>query len=258
LQLYLAASPEQLHAARKYTMYLAHAAYQIDASGALTVRPLPQPLRGGLMVLGDRPCGPIPDTHRLCREILHECARHGFTGVLADFVQPPSPDRTALLEQLEVLLRMNRRTLFVPEIYGRSTVSAYVLLCTALSGGTFQQRLEEAAQVFGAHRLALDLERMAMDFPLPSPRGEGIPLTKEALDTLLQKQGNCTFFSTDLCARYFTYQAGGQCHFVLYDDADTLRRKVQAGQALGVRVGFFMMPEVEDLLGALYPKKTGT
>lgn len=258
MQLYLAAAPEQLHDARKYTANLAHAAYRIDDAGALTARPLPQTLHGGLMVLGDGQCPAVPDTHRLCREILRECARHSFAGVLADFERPPSPDRTALLEQLEVLLRMNRRSLFVPENYGTRTVSAFVLICTALSGGTLQQRLEEAAQNYGAHRLALDLEKLAMDFPLPSPSGEGTPLSPQALDALLQKQGNCTFFSTDLCARYFTYQSGGQCHFVLYDDADTLRRKVQAGQALGIRTGFFMMPEVENLLGALYPKKTGT
>lgn len=258
LQLYLAAPPEQLHTARKYTNYLAHAAYRIGPGGSLTARTLPQPLRGGLMMLSDREAEAIPDTHRLCREILRECGRRSYSGVTADFEEPVSADRAALLEQLEVLLRMNRRILFVPEAYGAHTVSASVVIDTALSGGTLQGRLKEAADRYGGARLALDLERMAMDFPLPSPSGMGKPLATDQLSALLAQNGQCSFFSSDLCARYFTYQRAGQSHFVLYDDAETLQRKIQAGQALGIRTGFFMLPEVEDLLASLYPKKTGT
>ena len=60
------------------------------------------------------------------------------------------------------------------------------------------------------------------------------------------------FYAEDLCARYFTYRRGGQTHFVLFDDAGTLRRKIEMGQALGIREGFVMLPEVEDLTGSLF------
>ena len=125
-----------------------------------------------------------------------------------------------------------------------------VLLCTALSGGSLQGRLEETCAAYGAQRLALDLERLMMDFPLPCPSGEGIRLSREEL--AIRMQGRSVFYAEDLCARYFTYRRGGQTHFVLFDDAGTLRRKIEMGQALGIREGFVMLPEVEDLTGFLF------
>ena len=44
------------------------------------------------------------------------------------------------------------------------------------------------------------------------------------------------FFSQELCARYFTYmsrESGG--HFVLFDDGETLVKKMEVSQKLGVR-----------------------
>ena len=66
------------------------------------------------------------------------------------------------------------------------------------------------------------------------------------------KNHSPAFYAEDLCARYFTYRRGGQTHFVLFDDAGTLRRKIEMGQALGIREGFVMLPEVEDLTGSLF------
>ena len=59
-------------------------------------------------------------------------------------------------------------------------------------------------------------------------------------------------YAKELCARYFTYRRGGQTHFVLFDDAGTLKRKMEMGQVLGIREGFLMLPEVEDLTGFLF------
>ena len=159
-------------------------------------------------------------------------------------------DRAALIRQLAPLLGAYGRRLYVPEIYAAASPETLVLLCTALSGGSLQGRLEETCAAYGAQRLALDLERLMMDFPLPCPSGEGIRLSREEL--AIRMQGRSVFYAEDLCARYFTYRRGGQTHFVLFDDAGTLRRKIEMGQALGIREGFVMLPEVEDLTGSLF------
>ena len=159
-------------------------------------------------------------------------------------------DRAALIRQLAPLLGAYGRRLYVPEIYAAASPETVVLLCTALSGGSLQGRLEETCAAYGAQRLALDLERLMMDFPLPCPSGEGIRLSREEL--AIRMQGRSVFYAEDLCARYFTYRRGGQTHFVLFDDAGTLRRKIEMGQALGIREGFVMLPEVEDLTGSLF------
>ena len=43
-------------------------------------------------------------------------------------------------------------------------------------------------------------------------------------------------------------------HFVLFDDAETLRRKIRLGRSLGCAAAFLMFPEVEDLLPSLFPR----
>ena len=54
-------------------------------------------------------------------------------------------------------------------------------------------------------------------------------------------------YSDALCARYFTLTRQGQTHFVLFDDARTLRRKLELARQLGIRDALVMLPEVEDL-----------
>ena len=63
------------------------------------------------------------------------------------------------------------------------------------------------------------------------------------------------FFSPELCARYFTYGQGGMTHFVLFDDADTLRRKIGLGTELGIAAGMLSLPEAAEALPGLLGKK---
>ncbi len=254
MTLYLTAAPDRLAQARAATAQLAHAAYRIGLGSQLLAAPLPAALRGGLMVVSDRQVPAVAQPEPLARQLVRVCLRRGFSGVVLDLEELPegrwAEDRAALIRQLAPLLGAYGRRLYVPEIYAAASPETVVLLCTALSGGSLQGRLEETCAAYGAQRLALDLERLMMDFPLPCPSGEGIRLSREEL--AIRMQGRSVFYAEDLCARYFTYRRGGQTHFVLFDDAGTLRRKIEMGQALGIREGFVMLPEVEDLTGSLF------
>lgn len=259
MQLYLAATPDKLRQASRYTSRLAHVAYRVGQEGRLTRQNLLMQTRGGFMVLGDQGCGAIRDRSALCRDIWRECGSRGFSGVVADFELPPSQDRTAFLEALSQVLSRNGKQLFVPEIYGEQIPLASVMICTAISGGVFRQRLEEAQQRFSG-RVALDLQRLRMEFPLPCPSGEGRPLTAAALQELMEQRQPAVFYSADLCAKYFTYTQENSSHFILFDDAGTLQRKLQTGQSMGLKTAFVMYPEVEDLLGRLFvqePRRQG-
>lgn len=60
------------------------------------------------------------------------------------------------------------------------------------------------------------------------------------------------FFSHELCARYFTYMSlGERAHFVLFDDRDTLRKKLEVAQELGITSAVAALPEVLDAAGEL-------
>lgn len=255
MQIFLTVTPDQIHKAGRYTRRLAHAAYRVGPEGRLLRQNQLSQAKGGLMVLEDRDCGPVRDRDALCREVWRECVSRGFSGVAADFEQPVSEDRLAFLLALSQLFARGGRRLYVPEAYGPLLPLAHVLICTALSGGILQQRLEEAVRRFGSGRLALDLQRLRMDFPLPCPSGEGLPLTVEALAALMAEKRPAVFYSADLCARYFTCLREGESHFILFDDAHTISRKIQAGNALGIPTGFLLYPEAEDLLPQLFTRQ---
>ena len=149
--------------------------------------------------------------------------------------------------------RLSPRPVYVPESYAAAS-GAIPLICTAISGGNFVQRLQEAAA--GRDRaggLALDVQRLRMDFTLPAQSGEGRPLSGRELQDLLDRESPSVFFSQDLCARYFTYARDGETHFVLFDDADTLSQKLRTGGNMGFAAAFLMYPEVQDLLPKLFP-----
>ena len=222
MQIYLAVTPAEAQEASRFRCSLAHVAYCIGPDSTLLRQNLLLQTRGGLLSVTDRG---------------------------APFIA--SPDRLAFAETLA--RRLSPRPVYVPESYAAAS-GAIPLICTAISGGNFVQRLQEAAA--GRDRaggLALDVQRLRMDFTLPAQSGEGRPLSGRELQDLLDRESPSVFCSQDLCARYFTYARDGETHFVLFDDADTLSQKLRTGGNMGFAAAFLMYPEVQDLLPKLFP-----
>ena len=253
MQTYLAVTPEELREAGKYGCAFAHVAYRIGQNSTMLRQNLLLQTRGGLLSVSDREAPLIEDPQALCAAVLRECGRRGYGGVLLDFEERPRRDRLAFVEQLGRTLSAGRRTLYLPENYAKATPVGIPLLCTAISGGNFAQRLQEAVTAQGgAARLALDVQRLRMDFRLPARSGEGEPLTEDGFLRLTERERPSVFFSRDLCARYFTYNRDGETHFVLFDDADTVAQKLRTGSAMGVAAAFLMWPEVKDVAKKLF------
>ena len=252
MQVYLSVIPRHCREAMKYHTRLAHVAYRIGPDSHLLRQSLLMQTKGGLLSLSDRDCPPITRPEALCRELWQECGLRGYLGVLADFESDPCEDRVAFLRRLCALLRGHNRRLFLPERWALQVPGATAVICTALSGGSFQARLREAADHFGPNQTALDVQRLTMDFTLPSPTGMGTPLSREDFQAVWQEHSPTPFYSKDLCAKYFTYTKEGVSHFLLFDDADTIRRKIRTGSSMGLCAAFLMDPEVQDLLPALF------
>lgn len=246
MQTFLAVTPEEETAAASHTRAIAHVAYRIGSGSTLLRRNLPAQARGGLLSISDRGAPLISDSAALCAAVVRECSRRSCGGVVLDFEEPPTQDRRAFVRRLVRQLSSVRRSLYVPAAYGDDAPEAVMLLCSAVSGGSFQEYLQSNATKRGAGRLALDAERLRMDFRLPCPSGQGRPLESREFRRLTERSPT-VFFSPDLCARYFTYTENGQTHFVLFDDAETLNRKVRIAASMGFAAAFFMWPEVEDI-----------
>lgn len=250
MQIYLAVTPGEYPSASGFSRSFAHVAYRIGPESRLLRQNLLLQVQGGLLSLSDRDAPPITAPEILCAGVVRECARRNYAGVLLDFEAPPAEDRRAFARLLAQRLRHSRRTLYVPEVY--AVPGAIPLICTALSGGSFSQRLQEAARQFGgAEHLGLDVQRLRMDFTLPARTGEGRPLSAEEFRALVERESPAVFFSQELCARYFTYTRDLETHFVLFDDEGTLRQKLRTGASMGFSAAFFMWPEIRDIAGKL-------
>lgn len=207
-------------------------------------------VRGGLLTVGDRDAPSVQDPKALTAAVLRECGRHSYKGVLLDFEAPLRQDLGCFARQLARELR-SVGPLYVPESYHATVPEAIPLICTAVSGGSFSSFLQDCAQRYKG-RFALDVQRLRMDFLLPSKSGAGTPLSADAFQSLFQRESPAVFFSQDLCARYFTYLRDGETHFVLYDDADTISRKLRIGASMRLPAAFLMWPEISDIAERIF------
>ena len=80
-------------------------------------------------------------------------------------------------------------------------------------------------------------------------RREELRLTREELAQKRRQLNPSVFFSPDLCAHYFTYMSRQNgAHFVLFDDAGSIRKKLQIARSLNIADAVLAYPQVEDLL----------
>ena len=247
--LILAAPPEHLQTAQRQGQPIAHMAYRIGPDFHLFRANLPLSLRGGLMVLDDGDVvlngNGTPDI--LANQVIRECIHRGFDGVVLAF-RRTSPALHATAAILSGKLRRHGGQLYLPEPYAADSDWAKVLIPTAISGGSLIPRLQEVCGYYGKERICLDIERVSMDFCLPSEQGTGQRLSAQALHTLIREKDPQSYFSQDLCAYYFTYQDGVSSHFVLYDDAGSIRKKIFLARKMGIYHAMVFYPEVEDIL----------
>ena len=261
MQLYLTVRPEDTRTASAYPAGLAHAAYRIGEGSSLLSRNLLTPARPGpisgpsaLLVLSDRAAPPIDRPAALTEAVLRECARRSYGGVVLDFDEPPQEDRRRFAVLLGQQCVRNRKFFCLPPSYAGAV--EHPTVNTAISGGSFETHIREELACYGGGRnVVFDLQRLRMDFRLPARSGQGEPLTQAALDALIREHQPAVFFSKDLFARYFTYAKNGESHFILFDDADTLRQKLRLGRQLGVAAAFFQWPEVCDIADSLFRRK---
>lgn len=252
IDLILTTPPDLLKQAREHRLTLAHMAYRLGPGPHLYRAGQQVPLRGGLMALDDRGFDGRGDPAQFCREVIQECAARQFTGVICDFEGRNHPALGQVSRRLADLCEKRGLSCYVPESLGDQAKSARVMVSTALSGGSLRHRLEEAAQRFGQNRVVPAVERVAMDFYLPSPTGQGVELSREELKKRMAERAPSVFFSGDLCAHYFTYMSRRDgAHFILFDDAASIRKKLDLARQMGFPAAILAYPQVDDLLAAI-------
>lgn len=250
--LILIVPPEQLRQIQGLSVTAAHQAYRIGRGPHLFRAGSTAPVKGGLMAVDAQGFDGRGNGRVLCDEVIRECAARGFQGLVCDLEGPVQPVMEWVLHELgERFVRRGWR-LYIPEQYAHCAPQARVMVSSAVSGGSLQGRLEEAISRYGLSRVVLAVERVAEDFYLPSMSGSGYSLSREALERELQERQPSIFFSHELCARYFTYMSRDNgAHFVLFDDGDTIRKKLQTARGLGISGAVAAWDDIADVAGRL-------
>lgn len=107
----------------------------------------------------------------------------------------------------------------------------FYLADCAVSGGTLEAFLRACMELTKG-QLCVRIAPIAMDFPLPCPGGKGTPISQDKLEQL--KKTHACHFSSALQMNYLTYMDGPQLHGVLFDTKETLRKKLNLAERLGV------------------------
>ena len=257
MQIYLAVTPAEAQEASRFRCSLAHVAYCIGPDSTLLRQNLLLQTRGGLLSVS-RP------GRALYRQPGAAVGRRAAGVRAAELRRRTAGFRAASCAGPAGLCRRRwpgacrRRPVYVPESYAAAS-GAIPLICTAISGGNFVQRLQEAAAGLGQGRRSGPGCPAAADGLHPPGSKRRRPPSRAAGNsrTCWTEKSPSVFFSQDLCARYFTYARDGETHFVLFDDADTLSQKLRTGGNMGFAAAFLMYPEVQDLLPKLFPRAAG-
>lgn len=226
-----------------------HLCYRLGEGGVLLGAGLSPTIQGGAMAVS----GPVPDgpSDLLCRQLLDECRRRNFGQLVADLEGPPTGPAAALAAALDEQCHRLGLPLYLPEAFAVAAPHSRLLLSSALRSGTLEGMLRAAAGRHGMGRLALAVEVLAEDIPLPV-RGPGRPLSRMELEGLMTRLEPAVFFDRGLCAHYFTYSPrGGGAHFVLFDSPRSLREKLALARRLGIPSLLLAAPQTEPWLGEL-------
>lgn len=250
--LILIVPPERLRQIQGLPVTIAHQAYRIGRGPHLFRAGSTVAVKGGLMAVDAQGFDGRGNGRVLCDEVIRECAARNFQGMVCDLEGPVQPVMEWVLHELGERFIRRGWSLYIPEQYAHCTPQARVMVSSAISGGSLQGRLEDARSRYGAHRVVLAVERTAEDFYLPSVSGSGHPLSREELERELQERQPSVFFSHELCARYFTYMSRDHgAHFILFDDGDTIRKKLQTARGLGITGAIAAWEDIADITGKL-------
>lgn len=213
-----------------------------------TARPL---RRGGLLGFYLSEGSAAAEPSFLATALWEQAMRFGCTGFLLDL--PEDEAGYALACTLSPRLTRSGLPVYLPISLAPADGRARLILPSAISGGTFDEMLRTFTERYPPHRLCLELVRTRHDFPMPAPDPEGTLLTAAQFEDLLKKAGG-SYFSPDLCARYFTYKhEDGKPHFVLFDDAASASVKLQKAADAGFHAAFALYAEwgtaLKDICG---------
>ena len=246
MPIYFAFSPEEAAHAAASAHPLACMGYQLSSDTPALLAPDPLPASACHMVLQDNihpAYDPSPDLANLTAQ--YAAAYH--TGLVCDFVQPPTPFWKAMLQELDAACQAQLLPLWVPEAYAESAPHAWIMIGSDVTAGSFSQRLQKAAADY-PERCILELRPLCAQYSLPSSQADRKDITRTDCEKLIEDHKASVYFAQDLLCSYFTFQGNASPQIVFFDSYSTIQEKIRAAESAGFRGCIGLMQELEGLL----------
>jgi len=260
ISMIIAAAPSESDQVREYRAVCAHLAYRVGDGLELLRAAIRSSMRGGLMALSDKGLvSPDGDPGALAQEVIGECVRRGYTGVIADFQRPDLPALHEFIRLLSAQSSHYRLTLYTGAAYTADAPDCGIVLPCCVTGGRLREYLESLTAQYESSRICLDLTRLCHDSALFNP-GEGyVPISLDKLREYIKQCHPIKFFSPELYANYFTCRdKEGGVHFIVYDDGYSLSKKLALAQTHGIGSALLLYSETADVLEDLFSRVNPT
>ncbi|MDR1590098.1 MAG: hypothetical protein LBS51_07905 [Oscillospiraceae bacterium] len=251
MKIFLASPPETAADAARTGLELAHLDYKLEDGRLWRIEG--GGARGGLMVCELAGLAAESDARAAARDILAECSARDYGGVVLSLERAPNRSHIELARLTGAAAAERGMLFFSGErlALAAGLPSGAALIPASPDGGSLEARLREAAGLFGAERVALEIDVVMEDITPPSPPGAGRPLSRGELSALAARYCKKPQFSEYLCCNYFTYRAGASRHVILYDDLASVRAKLSLGASLDIGAAFLFYPRAADFASSL-------
>ncbi len=185
----------------------------------------------------------------LILELLRECRGRGYSGVVLSLSARPTQPLVSFCELASQALSQEGIDLYLPLTFASFTDKSRLLVPARILSSGFSSGLNRLCSRYGPGRLALELERVYIDYTLPLKSGMGTELSEQACRELAGS--GHIFTSSELVCRYVSCIHRNRVHLVMWDDAETLREKLNIAQRMDIAAAFLYYPHIRDIASQL-------
>ncbi len=243
-KIYLSAPPELAAEAAEYAP-VSLMAYEVARGLRLNRSPtVPSPRGERLMEVSCRRLTGFGPQAALAESILRQCLIYGFSGAVLDLPRP-TPALMALAELMSDRFRPRGLSLYLPEGYGGIPGNPTILVSAQSYCAPYIDRLRALAGRFGAGRLALRLDTRPADFLLPARRSLPSRLPSPVPGGV---QPDRVFYSECHEANYTSFLDRGRVRLVMWDDANSVKRKLEIAENIGIHTAFLDFEENRSII----------
>ncbi len=253
IELILSVSANEAETASKFNIPLAEKIYGFARGPRLKRGALP--ITGcEYMKIDGRGFSGVGSCRAAAFDIVRECLLFGYSGFILDFPYM-APEIQTFCSYAALIAAKNGLRAFVPCFTEKPPVGVFLCISSSVICGDLKSRLEDIRKARPGYDIALIIDRVSYDIPLPY-RGEKHVLSRENAEQLISCNNSRAFCSEELCTNYSVYPSGDTLHAVFFDDAESIHRKLQIAESEGIKTVIVDYGDCHDLF-TKYPSLDG-